>query len=68
MAISMVNPTLSDEEALDTFGPVIDYVNSINGTDGIMVTVNGFQPSGNYLFVQSTFVYRFNRSMKESEY
>ncbi|THU86516.1 FAD-binding domain-containing protein [Dendrothele bispora CBS 962.96] len=56
MAISMVNPTLSDEEAADTFAPVIDYVNSINGTDGILVTTNGFQPSGNYLFIQRNYI------------
>ncbi|KAJ7081459.1 FAD-binding domain-containing protein [Mycena crocata] len=56
MVISMVNPTLSDAEALATFKPVIDYVNSLNGKDGIQVLINGFQPGGSYLFVQRNYI------------
>lgn len=52
MAVTMINPTLTDEQAAATFAPVIDYVNSINGTDGILVTANGFVPGGSYLYLQ----------------
>ncbi|EIM88913.1 FAD-binding domain-containing protein [Stereum hirsutum FP-91666 SS1] len=56
MAVTMINPTLTDEQAAATFAPVIDYVNSINGTDGILVTANGFVPGGSYLYLQENYI------------
>ncbi|TFK67277.1 FAD-binding domain-containing protein [Pluteus cervinus] len=53
MAISMINPTLTDIQAADTFAPVINQVQSLNNTNGIQVAMNGFQPDASYLFIQS---------------